>query len=82
VTAEAYHHYEDIHRLLDQLGPDQADVLRAVALQLVKIEPTSSGDSARDPDAWPPPWFGSVTSDDTNIAERSRDILRAEYGRS
>jgi hypothetical protein len=64
-------------RLVDRLGPDQADVLRAVALQLVKIDPALP-DSHQPPGKWPPPWFGSITSDDTNVAERSRDILRAE----
>ena len=82
MTAEAHHHYEDLHRLVDRLGPDQADVLRAVALQLVKIDPAPPGDNHEPSDVWPPPWFGSITSDDANIAERSRDILRAEYGRS
>lgn len=82
MTAEAYHSYEDIHRLVDRLGPDQANVLRAVALQLVKIDPASPDDNDEPAGVWPPPWFGSITSDDTNTAERSRDILRAEYGRS
>jgi hypothetical protein len=82
VTAEAHHHYEDLHRLVDRLGPDQADVLRAVALQLVKVEAAAPDDDGEPAGEWPPPWFGSVTSDDTDIAERSRDILRAEYGRS
>lgn len=82
VTAEAHDHYEDIHRLVDRLGPDQADALRAVALQLVRIDPASPEGSHEPPGNWPPPWFGSITSDDPNIAERSRDILRAEYGRS
>jgi len=82
VTAEPHHHYEDLHSLVDRLGPDQADVLRAVALQLVKIDAGSPEDSPEPPGVWPPSWFGSITSDDTNIAERSRDILRAEYGRS
>ena len=82
MTAEAHSHYEDIHRLVDRLGPDQADVLRAVALQLVKVDPASPDDGHELPGTWPPPWFGSITSEDTNIAERSRDILRAEYGRS
>lgn len=81
VTAEAHHHYEDLHDLVDRLGPDQADVLRAVALQLVRIDPApAAGDEP--PGEWPPPWFGSITSDEADTAERSRDILRAEFGRS
>jgi hypothetical protein len=81
VTAEAHHNYEDLHSLVDRLSPDQADVLRAVALQLVKIDPAST--AADEPSSeWPPSWFGSITCDETDIAERSRDILRAEFGRS
>jgi hypothetical protein len=80
VTAEAHHHYEDLHRLVDQLGPDQADALRAVALQLVKLDPAPGIDDEPH-DEWPPPWFGSIAGDANDIAERSREILRAEFGR-
>lgn len=81
MTGEAYQHYDDLHRLVDQLKPDQANTVRAVVLRLVTGEsaPDESDDQS---DEWPPPWFGSVTSDDVNIAERTRQILRAEYGRS
>jgi hypothetical protein len=79
MTAEAYHNYDDLHRLVDQLKPDQADTVRAVVLRLVtgEREPDERDDQ---PGEWPPPWFGSVTSDDPNIAERTREILHAEYG--
>ena len=29
---------------------------------------------------WPPPWFGSIGSDATDTAERTEEILRAEFG--
>jgi len=79
VTAEAYHHYEDLHRLIDRLNPGQADALHAVALQLVTSDPASTVDEP--PSEWPPSWFGSITSNEPDVAGRSRDILRAEFGR-
>ena len=80
MTAEA-HHYDDLHRLVDRLRPEQANAVRAVVLQLVTgDQEADEGDEQRGD--WPPPWFGSVTADDVNVAERAREILRSEYGRT
>ena len=43
VTAEA-HHYDELHRLVDRLEPNQAEAVRAVVLHLVTaIEHTGAG---------------------------------------
>jgi hypothetical protein len=33
-------------------------------------------------ETWPPPWIGSFDSDESNLGERSEEILRAEFGGS
>ena len=33
-------------------------------------------------EAWPPPWIGSFDSAESDLGERSEEILRAEFGRS
>jgi hypothetical protein len=82
VTAEAYHH-DDLHHLVNRLNPAQADAVRAVVLQLVTNDSQGAkGTDVARPDDWPPAWFGSITAGEPDIAERTRDILRAEYGRS
>ena len=30
--------------------------------------------------SWPPSWFGSITTDQTDTAERTEEILSAEFG--
>ena len=29
---------------------------------------------------WPPAWVGSIVTDDEHLAERARDVMRAELG--
>ncbi|CRK59883.1 hypothetical protein [Alloactinosynnema sp. L-07] len=77
MTAEA-HRYDDIHELVDQLNPVQADAVRAVVLQLV----TGSGSSfAPDRQVRRLSFAGSVTAE-PDFAERSEDILREINRRS
>lgn len=75
MTAEA-HHYDDLHRLVDQLNPDQADAVRAVVLQLV-VAADSPGSADNDSDEQPRRHFsfaGSISAE-PDFAERSEDIL-------
>jgi hypothetical protein len=67
--------YEDMHRLVDQLTPDQLREVRAHTLRLVH-----SSDDTQD-ESWPPSWFGSITTERDDIAERTEEILREGYGR-
>ncbi|MGW5385660.1 hypothetical protein [Nocardia sp. NPDC003963] len=74
----AAHNYEDLHRLVDRLTPNQAWALRAVALQLVVTEA---------PEAEPSPErrrhfsFAGVMDAESDLAGRSEDLLREERGR-
>jgi hypothetical protein len=79
----AAHDYDDLHRLVDRLTPGQARALRAVALVLVEsrsdeteaLAPTVSAGRRRRLS------FAGIMDAEPDLAERSEDILRAEFGR-
>jgi hypothetical protein len=83
VTAAAhnYDNYQELHRLLDELSPAEAEAVRTLVL-VFRTSQVPSPDRDATTDEWPPPWFGSVTAGEPDAAERAREILRAEYGRS
>ncbi|XVQ84451.1 hypothetical protein ACQP2K_37410 [Microbispora siamensis] len=64
--------YEDLHRLVDQLTPDQAGELRAHALRLVH-----SSEHTED-STWPPSWVGAVHAERSDISEKLEE-LRGEH---
>jgi hypothetical protein len=66
--------YEDMHRLVDRLTPDQLHEVRAHTLRLVH---SGEGESGQE---WPPAWFGSVTAEQDDIADHAEEILRQGYG--
>jgi len=85
VTAAA-HNYEDLHRLVDQLLPEQADALRAVALQLVTattgpVETPTQTDAGSEPvraesgHRYRRFSFAGSLSAEPDLAERSEEIL-------
>lgn len=77
MAAEA-RRYDDIHELVDQLNPVQADAVRAVVLLLV----TGSGSNfAPDRQVRRLSFAGSVSAE-PDFAERSEDILREINRRS
>lgn len=81
MTAAA-HNYEDLHRLLDQLSPAEADAVHTLVLAFKANQVPAPGATTATTDDWPPSWFGSVTAGEPDVAERAREIMRAEYGRS
>lgn len=76
MTAEAYHHYDDLHRLVDRLSPGQADALRAVALQLVTVTPPTTPSADEEPVRRRTLSITGIISAEPDLAERSEDILR------
>jgi hypothetical protein len=87
VTAAA-HNYEDLHRLVDQLRPEQAEALRAVALQLVsatsrpvETRPTPPPDEGLGQDGaesrrrYRRFSFAGTISAEPDLAERSEEII-------
>jgi hypothetical protein len=79
----AAHDYDDLHRLIDRLTPGQARALRAVALELVESQLDES--EAPAPEAAEGKRrrlsFAGLMNAEPDLAERSEDILRAEFGR-
>jgi hypothetical protein len=75
----AAHDYEDLHRLVDQLTPEQARRLRKHALQLIS---TDDGDAVPEVAEVPRKLsFIGLIHAESDLAERSEDILREEFGR-
>jgi hypothetical protein len=78
----AAHDYDDLHNLVDRLTPDQAHALRAVALQLVVVEPAESravlepaGERRRRLS------FAGLMHAEADLAARSAEIFREEHGK-
>jgi hypothetical protein len=68
--------YEDLHRLIDQLRPDQVHEERARLLQLVHSrteEPELSPDGL-------PALFGAFQAGRSDASERVEEILEEGYG--
>ncbi len=63
---------ERLHRLVDQLSDDQA--VAALALLQAQV--------GEEPEGWPPAFFGMLHSGKADLAARSSEILREEFGRS
>jgi hypothetical protein len=68
--------------LVDELTPTEAGAVRTFVLAFTSAVNVSTRQHVGGTDAWPPPWFGSITAGEPDVAERSREILRAGYGLS
>ncbi|MEV0293354.1 hypothetical protein [Nocardia sp. NPDC050710] len=78
----AAHDYEDLHRLVDRLTPDQARALRAVALQLVVTDAHEVGAAAEPVGKRRRHLsFAGVMDAEPDLAERSEELLREERGK-
>lgn len=64
---------ERLHQLVEQLNDDEASAALVLLQDRVAGEPSS---------APLPEFFGMLHSGQGDLAERSSDILRAEFGRS
>jgi hypothetical protein len=79
--------YSELHHLVDQLTPDQARALRAVAVQLVRNDPVSEssdrGPAEREGSTVPTQRrlsFAGIGHAGPDLAEASEQIMRAELG--
>ncbi|MFI6171791.1 hypothetical protein ACIBCN_33780 [Nocardia sp. NPDC051052] len=78
----AAHDYEDLHRLVDRLTPNQAHALRAVALQLVVTDGPQQSPSTDPPgERRRHLSFAGVMDAEPDLAARSEDLLREERGK-
>jgi hypothetical protein len=75
----AAYDYEDLHRLVDRLTPDQARALRAVALQLV-VADTPEQEVPAEPlgKRLRRLSFAGVMHAEPDLAERSEELLRED----
>lgn len=73
----AAHDYDDLHRLVDRLTPDQAHALRAVALQLV-VTDTAQRDQTAEPvgERRRRLSFAGLMHAEPDLAARSEELLR------
>ncbi|GAA3523838.1 hypothetical protein FHR32_003731 [Streptosporangium album] len=76
----AHEEYEDLHRLVDRLTPDQARAVRAVVLQLVPAEEHQGTPLLEDGRYRRFP-FAKTMHAEHDLAARSEDIIRNELGR-
>ncbi|MER7455026.1 hypothetical protein ABTW96_32590 [Nocardia beijingensis] len=77
----AAHDYEDLHRLVDRLTPDQAHALRAVALQLVVTDvPQQSPAAEAGGERRRHLSFAGLMHAEPDLAARSEEILHEELG--
>ena len=78
----AAHEYSELHRLVDRLTPDQVRALRAVALELVRHEPSTQGGASDVRATVRHLSFVGIGHGGPDLAEQSQEILRAELGRT
>ena len=76
----AAYEYNELHRLVDRLTPDQVRALRAVALELVRDEPLAAADRSADDQPIRRLSFVGAGHGGPDLAERSQEILRVELG--
>lgn len=69
IMTAASEEYEEMHRLVDQLTPDQLQEIRACAVRLVH-----SSEHADD-SQWPPWWVASIHAGRSDVSERVEEIL-------
>ena len=76
---------DDPHEFV--VAPELAEVAERLGVPLragdrVRFEVIEGGDDdapARR-ESWPPGWVDSITTDDEQLAERARAVIRAEFG--
>jgi hypothetical protein len=75
---------EELHALVDSLSDKAAaDLLPDLLpeLRLLKLQSEARAQRPQGSGTWPPSWFGAVEGSRPDIAQRSEDILRDEFGR-
>lgn len=75
IMTAASEEYEEMHRLVDQLTPDQLREIRARTVRLVH-----SSEHTED-SQWPPSWVGSIHAGRSDVSERVEEILAEGFGR-
>jgi hypothetical protein len=75
IMTAASEEYEEMHRLVDQLTPDQLREVRACTVRLVHS-------SERTEDSqWPPSWVASIHAGRPDVSKRVEEILAEGFRR-
>jgi hypothetical protein len=73
---------EELHAMIDELPEAAAAELvpdmRAILRHRMEVHRRSSAESR----PWPPSWFGAAPGSSPDVARRSEEILRDEFGRN
>jgi hypothetical protein len=80
VTAAFDEEYEELHRLVDRLPVERVRALRAVALSLIAGQPEDDGTEPERGGRRRLSFVGLMEAE-ADLAARSEEILRAEFGR-
>lgn len=76
--------YADLHELVDRLTPEQADAVRGVVQHLVQASDASVNEPVSGPEASGRvrrlSFAGALRTGKGDLAARSEDIFRAEFG--
>ena len=88
VTEMSIHAADDSHEFV--VVPELAELAERLGLPLhtgdrVRFEVIEGGRDDDGParhEPWPPAWVGSIVTDDEHLAERAREVMRAELGDS
>jgi hypothetical protein len=72
---------EELHALIDELPDEAAAELVPDMREILKHRLEVRRRRAAEPRPWPPSWFGAGQGSRPDIAQRSEDILRDEFGR-
>jgi hypothetical protein len=63
---------DELRRLVERLPEDQVSAALSEVQRLARVtEPTS----------WPPPWFGAIATNRTDISEHVDELLAEGFGR-
>jgi hypothetical protein len=76
--------YAELHELVDLLTPKQADAVREIVRQLVTIAPVrtpaAGDDSSSGSRVRRLSFVGMLRSGQSDLSERSEEIIRDEFG--
>ena len=72
---------EELHALIDELSDEAAAEFAPDMREILKHRLEMRRRRATEPRPWPPSWFGAGTGSRPDIAQRSEEILRDEFGR-
>ena len=72
---------EELHAMIDALPEDAAAELVPDMREILRHRLAMRRRNSAGPRPWPPAWFGAAEGSSPDIAARSEEILRDEFGK-